>query len=164
MKIRPAQDYHFDWMPCLSHLWNLVRKNLVANVRSGLDDVLANINISRKCSRSVKWLATQGQSRNIAGYPPTRWCTACYAIESVSTLSMNIRTRTPKRSCSLTLMNSWLSSQGTSFGYWRNQMTGCHHQTSGTGWPWVLVWLIRCISSQHNLSTSVRYVTICTSF
>ena len=85
-----AHDYKVDWMPCLMHLWNLVVKNFVANV-PGLDEVLAKINVFRKRSRWVEFLQTVGESRNIAGYCPTRWCTACDAIESLHTLSPFVR-------------------------------------------------------------------------
>lgn len=77
-----AEEMGLPWCPCVVHLWNLVVNNFLQNSPSHLDDVLKRINNLRKKTRWVEFLAQRSMVRNITGYTPTRWCSACECLES----------------------------------------------------------------------------------
>ena len=81
-----AETLDVEWMPCLMHLWNLVVRNFVRNVPD-LEHLLGKINDLRKRTLWIEFLAQRRQRRNIAGYCPTRWCTAFESVESFFQLS-----------------------------------------------------------------------------
>ena len=77
-----ADDMSLDWCPCSVHLRNLIVRHFIANSPASLTNLLERINTLRKKSRWVEYLASRGKCRNIAGYSPTRWCSACQCLES----------------------------------------------------------------------------------
>ena len=81
-----ADDLHLEWMPCTLHLWNLIVRHFIGQLPA-LQDLLARINRLRQKTRWIEFLARNSQRRNIAGYSPTRWCSAWASIESFYLLS-----------------------------------------------------------------------------
>ena len=79
---RLADDLNLDWCPCTVHLWNLVVHNFVDSCPESLSDLLSRINRLRKKTRWVEFLVGRSNNRNIAGYCPTRWCSACECLKS----------------------------------------------------------------------------------
>lgn len=77
-----ANEMGLVWCPCVVHLWNLIVNDFFRNGPPLLEDVLGRINRLRKKSRWVEFLARRSSVRNIAGYTPTRWCSACQCLAS----------------------------------------------------------------------------------
>ena len=83
-----AEKMGLVWCPCVVHLWNLVVNRFLQNSPHRLGHLLERINKLRKKSRWVEFLAQRSMARNIAGYTPTRWCSACECLESFYGLRM----------------------------------------------------------------------------
>lgn len=81
-----AEELNVEWMPCLLHQWNLIVRRFIGQLPA-LEDLLSRINKLRQKSRWIEFLAKRSQRRNITGYSPTRWCSACASIESFYDLS-----------------------------------------------------------------------------
>ena len=78
-----AERMCLTWSLCCCHLWNLVFRHFLDHSPRRLYEIMSNINKLRKKTVWVEYLAEQGSSvRNICGFVPTRWCSACACINS----------------------------------------------------------------------------------
>ena len=77
-----AQEMDLTWCPCYVHQWNLIVRRFIDNSPSSLSDLLSRISALRKKAKWVEFLVGKSGRRNIAGFTPTRWCSAVECIES----------------------------------------------------------------------------------
>ena len=97
-----AERMGLSWSPCCCHLWNLVFHNFLDNLPPQLTKILTQINKFRKKTLWVEYLAEQGSSvRNITGYVPTRWCSACACIKSFCQLGKFVSGFQEKSKCNV---------------------------------------------------------------